>query len=79
MRMGVSMILFFYLFYRFTIGILPWHLLDVAAVGLGGQDDVMRRDVACGRSNQFAPCASIPYALVLQVVYFSWQNMLHAI
>lgn len=62
MRMGVSIILCFYIFYRFIIVILPWHLFDVAVVGPGGQDDVMRRDVACGRSNQFAPCASIPYA-----------------
>jgi hypothetical protein len=42
--------------------ILPWHLFDVAAVGPGGQDDVMRKRVACGRSNQFAPCVAIPYA-----------------
>lgn len=76
--MGVLLILFFYFFYWLTIGILPWHLFDVAVVGLGGQDDVMRRDVACGSSNQFAPCASIPKCLVLQVFYFSWQNVLHA-
>lgn len=35
---------------------------DVSMVGPEGQDDVMRGYVAYGRSNQFAPCASIPYA-----------------